>query len=181
MRVMASLRARYIPIREIILVLAACIFPIYVWSIIQRLREVPAWILRTTAWELVGVIAYTQAFALLESLVVLTILIFLGMILPARFFRDKFVPLSSMIVFLTAMWAVFAHFNDGYIRLWTIKQFIPWFGVYVLSIGLGYLVVQRDERLAGSIRALVEKIMVLSYIYVIVGIISVFVIIIRNI
>ena len=51
-----------------VVVFAISMFVVHVWQIINMLQLVPAWRLRLDAWDLVGVIAYTQAFALLESL-----------------------------------------------------------------------------------------------------------------
>ena len=170
-----------IPSSEIVLVFAACVFPIHAWAILNVLREVPAWVLRLTTWELIGVIAYTQAYALVESLVVLIILVFLGLLLPLRLYRNKFIANSTMIVLITTIWAVLAHYNDGYIRLMSLMQFFPWLGLYILSIGIGYLLVWRYDSVVSSIQAILERIMVLSFIYVFIAIFSVFVVIFRNI
>ncbi len=178
---MSKTRPILIPTSEIVLVFAACVFPIHAWAILNVLREVPAWILRLTTWELIGVIAYTQAYALLESLVVLIILVVLGLLLPARLFRKKFIAYSTMLVLITTIWAVLAHYNDGYIRLMDFLHFLPWLGLYFLSIGIGYLLVWRYDRVASSIQAILERIMVLSFIYVFIAIFSVFVVIFRNI
>ena len=50
------------------------------------MREIPAWILSMSAWELVGVIVYSQAFALLESLVVFSIFINLWFDTPSQLY-----------------------------------------------------------------------------------------------
>lgn len=178
---MNKTRAGLIPTYEIILVFAVCVFPIHAWAILNVLREVPAWVLRLTSWELIGVIAYTQAYALVESLVLLIILVVLGMLLPVRLYRNKFIAYSAMIVFITTFWTVLAHYNDGQIRLMGLTQFLPWLGFYILSIGIGYLLVWRYDRVASSIQAIVERIMVLSFIYVFIALLSVFVVIFRNI
>lgn len=163
---MNKTKAGMIPTCEIILVFPVCVFPIHAWAILNVLREVPAWVLRLTSWELIGVIAYTQAYALVESLVALIILVVLGLLLPVRLYRNKITAYSTMIVLVTTIWTVLAHYNNGYIRLMGLMQFLPWLGLYILSIGIGYLLVWRYDRVASSIQAIIERIMVLSIIYV---------------
>lgn len=70
LRTMGFIRQDLISMREIIMVFAACVLPIYIWSILSVLREIPAWIMYMSAWDLIGVIANSQAFALIESLVI---------------------------------------------------------------------------------------------------------------
>lgn len=159
---------------------AACAFPIYVWAILSVLRQVPAWMLRLSSWELVSVIAYTQAFALLESVFVLFCLLFLGAVLPAQLFRDKFVALGSMAVFVTAAWAMIAQYNSEKTSLWGPKDFLPWLVLYSVSIGVPYLLIRRYERLEESVIAFVERLAVLSFFYVSIGVLSVIIVVLRN-
>ncbi len=77
--------------------------------------------------------------------------------------------------------AVFAHYNDDNIHLWGLKEFVPWLGLYAFSIPIGYLLVQRSDRLAKSIRTLVERVTIFAFIYIFIGILSVYVVILRNI
>ena len=160
---------------------AACVFPVHVWSIVNVLREVPAWVLRLSSWELVGVIAYTQAFALLESVLISLVLILLSVILPGRFFKDRLVAQSSVLVLVTSGWAIAAHYNDEIIRLWGMRQFLLWSAVYLASIGVVYVLIHRYKRLESLLRALVERVSVLSYLYVFLDFLSVLVVFARNI
>jgi hypothetical protein len=137
--------------------------------------------MRLNTWDLIGVVAYTQAFALIESLVVLLLLLFGCAILPAQLFRNKFVAISALIVILTSAWFILAHYNDEIMRLWGLKQFAIWGGIYCLSIVLGALIVHRFERLEKAINDIVQRLIVLSSVYILMGILSVTVVIIRNI
>ena len=73
--------------RDLQLVFAAIALPVFAWSIVNVLREMPSWVLRLRTWDLVGVIAYMQAFARFETLVVLLAMILLAVMLPGRLNR----------------------------------------------------------------------------------------------
>jgi hypothetical protein len=178
---MLFFKERLISSDEVLGVLTACVLPIFIWSIIQMMWEIPGWILRMGAWQLIGVIAYVQAFALVESLAIAALLIIIGIILPRRFFRDNIISISAMFIFVTALWAVLAHYSEDTIRLWRLKEFLPWIAIYIFTIGIGYYLIQRSEQLAKKIRLLVDRGSVLAFFYVFIGILSVVIVIIRNI
>jgi hypothetical protein len=163
-----------------VLVFVVCVIPIQVWSIINLLYEIPAWIKRLDVWELVGVVSYTQAFALLESGIVFIFLVLLSAILPARLYRDRFVETSFALVFSTAVWAILAHTYDESIRLWGLKEFVPMIGLYLLSSVFLYLIVNRFKFIGRFFRSFTERLAVLAYLYLFIDIISVIIVSIRN-
>jgi hypothetical protein len=134
-----------------------------------------------SSWELVGAIAYTQAFALLESLLVLLCLLAFGAILPARLLRERFATVGSMLVFLTAAWAMLAQYNSNELGLWGPKDYLPWLALYLVSIAGPYLLIRSHKRMEGAIASLVERLTVLSAFYVIVGLLSILFVVSRNI
>lgn len=75
---MAALRERFASTRDTLLVFATCAFSVFLVSILTVLRSLPAWMLRMSAWDLVGAFAYTQALALLD-----TLLLFCGLLSAA--------------------------------------------------------------------------------------------------
>ena len=178
---MKFIKSRFSSREKLILLLAACVFFIHVWSIISVLREVPAWVLRLRFWDLIGVIAYTQVYALAESMVVFLVLIIIAAILPAKLFRDKLVALGTMVVLVTSIWFVLAHYNDEAIRLWGAKQFLPVLLTFLVSILIPYVLIQRYQKLEDTISAIVARLAVLAYVYVFLDVISIFIIVIRNI
>jgi hypothetical protein len=165
---------------DLFLAYAACALPIFIWSIYHVLRELPAWILRLNTWDLIGAVAYTQAFALVESTIVFVILIVLAVILPAGFFRSKFPSLSTAIIFLTSVWFILAHNNDEMIRLWGGRQFLIWGVVYAITVGVSTLLVYRFEILQRIINASLQRLSILSSLYAFIGVISLLVVIVRN-
>lgn len=153
----------------------------HVWSILNLLREVPAWVLRLRIWELVGVIAYNMAFALIESLMVWAVFVLLAFVLPGRWFRDRFVSLSSVAVFSAAAWAIVVHYNTETVRLWSLKDFALWFVVCLFSIGAACALVYLITGVDRFVRSVAERLLVLVYMYVVVDVLSILVVLVRNI
>ena len=161
-------------------VFAVCVLPVYSWSILHVLRELPAWILYMTTWDLSGVIAYILAFALFESLLVLLCAIVLAYILPGRFFRKRFVANSTLLILLTSGWAIAAHFNDQAISLWGPRDFLFWFGIYIASIGFFYVMLLRYKPIERAMNALADRLTVLLYLYTPLSILGVIILLVRN-
>ena len=174
-------RTRFPSRRELALVFAACVFPVHVWTIINVLREVPAWVLRLSAWQLVGVISYALLVALVESVLLAVALVVLGVILPQPVFGDGYVAQASMAVLVTSAWAVVAHDNTDVIRLWGLRQFALWGIIYLGSIAAGYALVRTVKRLERALHAIVERVSTLSYVYVAADLVAIIVVIVRNI
>jgi hypothetical protein len=166
--------------QKIIYVFATCMFSIHVWSIIIFLKELPALILRMNAWDVIGSLSYTLLFALVESLIILFVLMLVSVILPRNLFRKKFVGISAMIIFVNSLWLILAHLNEKTISLWEPKQFIVWIGLYLISMAISYLVIQFSAPIEKILVLIAERITPLSFLYLFVDMLSLFIILIRN-
>jgi hypothetical protein len=142
---------------------------------------VPAWILRLNYWDLFGVIAYTQIYALIESIVVVISLIIIAALLPSKLFRSKFVAIGTIAIIITSIWFILAHYNDEVIRLWGFKQFVIALLLFLMSLLVPYFIVLRSTNLRNIIDSIVQRIAVLAFVYIMIDILSIVVIIIRNI
>jgi hypothetical protein len=159
---------------------AACAFPIFIWSIYHVLEQLPSWLLRLNTWDLIGAVAYTQAFALVESMITCFLLVIPTMILPGRFFRNKFPSIATAVISLTSLWFILAHNNDQTIRLWGAKQFLIWGVVYAITVVASIFLVYKFEILHRIIDAILQRLSMLSSIYVFIGVVSFIVVIVRN-
>jgi hypothetical protein len=178
---LAIFRSRSITPNDLVLVFLACVFPIHLWSIWNLLQVIPAWILRATVWELIGVIAYTQLFALIESAILFAILVGMGLLLPYKIFAHKFVAYSSAFMVLNSVWFVVMQYNYSSIRLWGMRQFLLWIFIFLVTNLIAYLIVSRSHKLEVILKAATQRVAVLSSIYVAFSVLSLFVIVIRNI
>ena len=158
----------------------AIAFPIHVWAIINILAIFPAWLLRLTIWELAGAISYPLVDALLESCILWIGLVGLSYVLPKKWLADKFVTLSSALVWLLAAWAALVQFIYVQILQWEPQQVLPGLLLVAISFGLVTWLVQRYGRLEGLIRRLTQGLAVLTYFYLIFDLLGLAVVIIRN-
>jgi hypothetical protein len=159
-------------------VLAACAFPVHVWAILRLLNEIPAWLMRLSAWGLIGAIAYSLTFALFETLLLFLLLTSLSVILPSRLFRDKFVAQASMMVFLGAGWAVTTHLGLDAFRS-NSRLFFAWLLLLLGPLTISYLMVHWSRKLERTTRSLVERLAPVSYMYILVDVFSMFIIVLR--
>jgi hypothetical protein len=166
-------------------VLAVTAFPIYVWAILNFLRDVPNLLLKLNTWAVVSVLAYVLVFALLESLVVFIIFLVLSILLPAGWLRQQLVVRATIINICTALWSMVAHFliDTTDIDL-SLSFFIPFgFGVILYGLVLGGLLflAHRRQRISALITAFAERLVVLSYLYMFLGVLGLLIIILRNV
>jgi hypothetical protein len=167
---------RRIPSRHnIVYAYLACLFPIQVWSIYNLLREVPAWLRQMSASDVIGVASYSQTFVLFESVVIFLPLVFLSTLFPAGWFRDEFVSLSTGVVYLSVVWSVLAHINDPALRHWR------WIGLFLVSQILLFFLIHYSDKLKSIIGSFVDRVAVLSVLYLLIDLLSVLIVVIRNV
>ncbi|HBY94947.1 MAG: hypothetical protein M5U01_18905 [Ardenticatenaceae bacterium] len=178
---MGIFKQRIVSKREIPLVFAACVVPIYSWSIIRFFDRITGWLYFLNIWEILSIFAYTVVFALLESLLLLLAVILLATVLPDRFFRDRFVPHGTSAVLLVSLWAVAAQYNDEALRQWPTRIILFWLMVAVITIAIPHLITQRNRRVEGAIQSVSERFVVMLYLYVPITLLSLAVVVLRNV
>ncbi len=167
--------------QEIYYLLMATVFPIHVWSLINVTREVPAWILRLSISDMVGVIAYAQFYALIDTLVIFIPLLLLAVLLPTTLFRNKFVAKGTAVIFISSAWFIFLHLNGQIIEQRQIAVLGIWGVSYLLVLAAAILIIQKNQKLEMAIVSFVQRLSVLSVLYLIIDLLSLIVIVVRNV
>jgi len=158
----------------------ACSFPIFLWTFYRIFVQIPAWIIKMGIWDVIGVCSYALSFSLFESLLVWLFFLILGGVLPEKLYRSRFVVITTVVVFISAIWAAFAQLNYDVVYDWHIVEALPWLAAYFISIAVFYGLVRQFERFAKLIYKVVMGISVLATLYVSSGVIGVVIVIIRN-
>lgn len=173
-------KPRKLSLVDLSLSFGAIAFPIHVWAIVNILVIIPAWLLRLSLWELAGAIGYPLVFALLESGILWIGFVIVAWVLPGKWLANKFVALSSLLVWLLAVWAALVQFIFGHILLWGTMQVI--FGLLLIgfSLGFAYWLVQRFARLEDGIKRVTQRLVVLTFVYLLFDLLGVVVVILRN-
>jgi hypothetical protein len=177
---LATFKRRLPPAREIAYAYGGIAFPIFVIAIAAYIRNADEYVLRFSLNDVIGVAAYILGAALLESLVFLILMLVLAALLPASWVRDRFAVQSGVLVLLSEAWAGGVYRFVDFESLFALKL-VAVIVLYVLTVAVGWLVVRRSARLERLIRLAVERVSVLSYIFVACGGISVVIVMVRNV
>lgn len=181
MRLLTFIRDRFPPRNDIIPVFAASIFIVFSWAILWFLQKLPGWLPFLSLWAILSILAYTLAFALLESCAVLLALVFLGFLTPHKVIRARFISQGSSILFVVACWTILFQLLRSELRMWSLAESIMWFGIMISTILIASILVHRMPRYQQALRSFCTRLIVFLYIYVPIGIISCMVVLVRNI
>jgi hypothetical protein len=119
--------------REISYVFGGVVFIVYSWSIQGFLYQIPSLILYHQILDILAVLFYLMAFALLESLVVTVVLMLAAFILPGKLFRQGFAFKGFLTAFVFGMAMIVL---QNY--LYSLNYFTP--SMNVIYVGLGITV-----------------------------------------
>ncbi|MBN2550450.1 MAG: hypothetical protein JXB15_14900 [Anaerolineales bacterium] len=170
-----------LPVRQdLALVWAGCVFVIHLWSFVNLFEALPAWVLHMNIYELAGVIGYVLVFALLESLVVWGVLVLLAAMLPAGWLRTHFLAQGIGLMLVASLFSALVHYNYAWL-IQHINLAPIWLAVFLaLAVGVWYLA-GRFTGIERMLRAILQRIEILSWIYIVFDLLGLVVIIVRNI
>jgi hypothetical protein len=130
-----------------------------------------------THWEILGAAAYTLTYALFESLVLLVVVMLLAVLLPARLARDEFAVRATGALYISMPWIVVAlmvETRSYYLYLLPLV-------ICLLFLRLFYLLLRDFGWVTATMRALLDRLSVLSSLYLTVDVLAILVVIARNI
>lgn len=177
---MEKIKSR-LPTKEAITpVLAVISFLAYGWTLVLFLWKVPSWMLYLTAGDMLTVLAYSMTSALLESLFVLSVLLLLCLLLPARWMQDVFVTRGTVAAILglgTIMLYMYCFSLVGYSY---ISNLIPW---SLAGLVITIFFTSLSTRIRPIVRAaelISDRMIVFLYIYIPISLVSLLVVVYRN-
>jgi hypothetical protein len=158
----------------------ACSFPIFVWTFYRLFDLLPSWVINLSLWEVIGITAYTLAFSLLESLLVWLLFVAAAALLPRAWLRDRLVVHTTIVVWVTTIWAIAIHLLSGGDSAWSFQISLPGLAAYVLSIVAVKLLLWKVEVLQVWLDGLVRRIAVLASVYILTGLAGMLIVLVRN-
>lgn len=178
---MRQMLERRIPDRQAVLQLFyACILVVEAWALFNLLREIPALRYRETVWDMIGIVAIVQLTALVESVIVTIVLVFAAALLPARLFRQHFLAQATLILVISAIWAIAIHTSQQPMTTWTYGQLGLWGGLYLLALAIIPLLLQRFLKLDTVIQKLVQNGALLAQVYLSLSLLALVVVLLRR-
>jgi hypothetical protein len=150
--------------------------------------------LRTTAWDALGLVAYSLAVALMETVLVFAVLLLLGLLIPWSWPAGKRATLLGTLFLLLASWAIFSKLFGLYgspipegvlqaLRLGGHPLRMAWGVVFPLvaaSIALPVIMFVRSRRFQESLPGVFDRLVVLSSFYIFLDFLGLLIILVRN-
>jgi hypothetical protein len=150
---------------------------------------------RTNSWDAVGVGGYALLLALIESLGVFIIFFILSFLVHKTWTPDTRLAIMSALIFVVSLWAVFTQvfFLLGGVLPESIFQFLvnsghPFRYVYgtiwaavIITVAAPVFFLLRSNKLVNGTITVIERIVLLSGLYLFFDFIGIVVVIIRNI
>ncbi|MBK8434167.1 MAG: hypothetical protein IPL28_24040 [Chloroflexi bacterium] len=101
-------------------VFTAALIVIQLWAFYVLFWEIPALRNRETTADLLGIIAYLQAFALLETVLITLFWALLGLLLPPRVWgMGDWVAQATAWLVLSGVWAAVIHLTSQSLMAWS--------------------------------------------------------------
>jgi hypothetical protein len=176
-----TFKARFPKRGDIWLSLSSILFVINVWAIINILRAVPSWVLSRTIWEMIAIISYPLAFALLESVAILAGLVIMAVILPGKFLRENFAAQGSLAGLIATLGMVFAHLYGDTLRVWSFRGFGKYVLILVGIILVTWVLVYFFQGFRKIVDSIAARLTPLSALYLGLDLVAIVIIVVRNI
>lgn len=172
-----------------------CAFPVHLWALILNLRDIPWMSERTNLWDAIGAASYGLLLAFSESVLIFLAVVLLGLVIPRSWDPERRTALLGMLVLLVSLWAMVSQL----LFLWDVSlpaqalAFLrgsrhPLRILYAASLVIVtptillpvYLLV-RTERMVALMQDLMERLSLLSLLYLFFDLLGLVVVLIRNI
>jgi hypothetical protein len=165
--------------QDILVVFGNVLFAVHTWALYTYLYKVPSFILHQSLGQVLAVLAYMMAFAFVESILVTAVVSLVSSILPGSRERLGF---TAKAFLLTAVAGYFSY--DLMNSLTTtypgagalLERSLAAAGIFLALLAVTYFV----KPIHKAITAIADRISVMLYIYAPIGLLSLLVVIIRN-
>ncbi len=154
-------------------------FLIFTWALRGFLYQLSSLLLYHSVGDIFAILAYMLALALLETFAVLAILIALASLLPAHWLRQGFGGKAFLILLIggAASTALASYLSQK------MTAFLPLAGglaLALLLLGSSFLLLERLPAARRALGGFLERLSIFAWIYLPLGILSLLVVLIRN-
>lgn len=155
---------------------------IQLWAIFNSVAEIQPLRIKASFWDMLGVFSYINALVLLEALLATVVILLVALLLPANLFRRHFVAQGTLILIIGTIWAIAMHYSRQTFaaplaRRWVAVQTAAFVGLVALFSWLA----RRFPALSDGLRSFAERATPLAMFYLVFQLLSVGILIIRNI
>jgi hypothetical protein len=173
-----------------------CAFPFHLWKIIMLIRDA-GWITeRSGTGSIIGVASLSMIYALVESLLFFLLLLILGLVIPWKWNSKRVFAILGFIALWIPIWDMASQAyraadmaNPGFFVSWLFATQHPLRYAYPLLALVGLAVIALtaagiwltsfNHKFQQHIRNFLERIAILSALYLVLDLVSVVVVVIR--
>lgn len=162
-----------------IAVLAVAVFVCFSWTLIGFFNKLSSFILYFTLGEIANIFAFMMAFALLESLAAAGLLILVSAVLPSSWLKEGFAFKGFVILLVATITAVL--FQKALRDYFPSMQTLLTYSLIPLLV-MAFLVwfIHSRPRLQKILLAVQDRILIMLFIYVPIGVIGLLVVMARD-
>jgi hypothetical protein len=179
---LAIFSSRLAPKKTYFQLFLVCMLPVHIWAIIIFFRRLDSFTIFMNVAQMISIASYVLVYALLESLFIFALLFASSLLLPSRVGPESKLALGTTIALVASAAAVLIHLDAIWKVTWLNQRQWTWLwaGVSLLLIALISLAVFKNERLESWFNALVERLSLLSMVYLAADILGLMVILYRQ-
>jgi hypothetical protein len=169
---------RFPSLSEILPVYAAITFLEYSWTIINIFWKLPSWLNFLGVGEIGAIVAYSLMNALIESMVVLALVLILSILLPEKFIRSNFILRGTILVYLFTFWVALFDITFAWF-IPSLRDVLTFAIAGILISGLLFFLLRKAKFISCIIILFGDRLIVLLYIWLPLGIIGLCVVLTR--
>ena len=169
--------------REVLAIYGFVVFVVYSWTVLSSLWKFPSWLFFLDPLQILSVYAYSFTFDFIESILILSSLLVVTMIVPARLWKANFVSngvLVTAIFIISLLCHSYYYFING-----SPTEFISTqkagLAMTIVITAITIWISFKISWFRRSLEGLANRCLVFLYIYPVLTIISFCVVITRNI
>jgi hypothetical protein len=150
------------------------------------LYEVPVYVRRMSFFDIVGVFSCAQIFTFIESLFLLGVFIAAAFILPNEILGEKFVAQGTITAVAIYIWGIPAYYQARILQWlsWELIAYVALFTLWIISfiaVVVGFSIwIRRNQQVKKTILTFVDKIILLSMVYLFIDGLAFLVVLYRN-
>lgn len=160
--------ADHLPGRESILsVYALCVVIVYSWTLAVSFWKVPSWVYYLRVGDLLSIYAYSFLVDFIESILLLSLMLFLSIVLPKKWWKERFVSKSTAVIscLLGSMMVRISAYLDPNLREEFVFGQLKWFLSTLLIIIVACWLFSSTPWLRRGVEMLLERLTVFLYLY----------------
>jgi len=180
-----NLTARLPTMQQIWPVFSIVLFITNSWLLYRFFYQIPSWLYYLRFTNIIILLAYTLAFALIESIIVIGFVILICMFFPSRIFKAKFVTQGSVQVFIISLltYVLRQSVEDlATMDEWSIAAIcLAVILLLVVMAAIIFLIYKRFPVLEKWISLIADRLTIFGNLYATLGVLGMLIVVVRNI